>query len=80
MMVGIRCCDCFTLFIFIKVLNCNCRGAGNTRFCSSVNDYRRLYNFDILMVAEPRVNSDIVDKIMTKLNLVIVLVWKLKVS
>jgi hypothetical protein len=45
-----------------------------------VNDYRRLYNFDILMVAEPQVNSNIVDKIMTKLNLVIVLVWKLKVS
>ncbi|KAL9384638.1 hypothetical protein Peur_021648 [Populus x canadensis] len=34
----------------------NCRGALSSRFCSIVHDLRKVYGFDILALAKPRMS------------------------
>jgi len=35
----------------------NRRGAGNIQFSSIIHDYKRIYGFNILAIAEPRISG-----------------------
>jgi hypothetical protein len=46
----------------------NCRGAGNSKFSEIVHDTKNIYDFDILVVVEPKVSGVIADRIVDKLK------------
>jgi len=47
----------FYLFILMNALFWNRRGAGNIQFSSIIHDYKRIYGFNILAIAEPRISG-----------------------
>lgn len=46
----------------------NCRGAGSNRSCSLVFNYKRIHNFNVLVVVETRVSGLIADRVIGKLK------------
>jgi hypothetical protein len=46
----------------------NRRGAGNIQFSSIIHDYKRIYGFNILAIAEPRICGKKADKVIEELK------------
>jgi hypothetical protein len=44
------------IILMISAYYWNCRGALSSRFCSIVHHLRKVYGFDILALAEPRIS------------------------
>lgn len=56
------------LLNYMGLMFWNCRGAGNSNFSALVHDMKKINDFDILAVVEPRVSGAIADRIIDKLK------------
>ncbi|RYR03235.1 hypothetical protein Ahy_B06g082091 [Arachis hypogaea] len=69
----------FSVYFVMNIISWNCRGAGGKTFPNLIRDIRREYNANFIILLETHISGSRGAAVREKLDLIVLLLWKLMV-